>query len=333
VAAGLYARPAQRGAPGMGNYIIRRFVGAILVLFLISIVVFRLVHWLPGDALLVKLGEAGRIPPDRVAAARKEMGIDRPLVVQYTSWLGNIVRGNFGHSLIYENKSVLGLYRGGLPVTLELAALASIFALVVFIPIGVLSAVKQDTWLDYVTRVGAITGLAVPSFWLATLALLYGQLWFHWTPPLHYVSFATDPWANMQSFILPALILGFGVGAALTRITRSTVLESLRNDYVRTARAKGLRGGTVIVRHVLRNSLIPVVTVFGLSVAGLLGGQVIMEQIFGLPGIGGITLNAVQTRDYTLIQGGALMLGAVAVFMNLLVDVSYAFLDPRIRYS
>jgi len=317
----------------MANYIIRRTIGAIFVLFLVSIVVFRLVHWLPGDALMVKLGEAGHIPPDQLAVARKEMGIDRPLVVQYTSWLGNMARGDFGKSLIYNDKTVFGLYRSGLPVTLELAALASIIGLAVAIPVGVISAIKQDPWLDYVPRVAAISGLAVPGFWLATLALLYGQLWFHWTPPLRYVSFAHNPWANAQPFILPSLILGFALGAGLTRITRSTVLEALRNDFVRTARAKGLRSTTVIVRHVLRNALIPVVTFFGLSVAGLLGGQVIMEQIFGLPGIGSITLNAVLTRDYTLIQGGALMLGAVAVFMNLFVDLSYVFIDPRIRYS
>ncbi|MHB8577638.1 MAG: ABC transporter permease [Dehalococcoidia bacterium] len=317
----------------MTNYIVRRAIGAIVVLLLMSIVVFRLVHWLPGDALMVKLGEAGHIPPDQLAAARKEMGIDQPLVVQYTTWLSHMLRGDFGKSLIYNDKTVLGMYRSGLPVTIELALLASIIGIVVALPIGVLSAIKQDTWLDYVARVIAIAGLAVPGFWLATLALLYSQLWFHWTPPLHYVSFAHDPWSNAQTFIFPSLILGFGLGAALTRITRSTVLEALRNDYVRTARAKGLPGRTVVIRHVLRNSLIPVVTFFGLSVTTLLGGQVIMEQIFALPGLGGITLNAVLTRDYTLIQGGALMLGAVAVFMNLFVDLSYAFLDPRIKYA
>lgn len=317
----------------MTNYIIRRTAGAVFVLLIMSVVIFRLVHWLPGDVLLVKLGEGGRVAPAQMAQARKEMGLDRPLAVQYTSWLGNIVRGNFGHSLLYPNKSVLGLYGDGLPVTVELAALGLILALLIAIPVGVLSAVRQDTWLDYVSRVTAIAGLAVPSFWLGTLALLYGQLWFHWTPPLRYISFGRNPGSNMQMFLLPAVILGFGIGAGMTRITRSSVLEALRNDYVRTARAKGLRSGTVIVRHVLRNSLIPVTTVLGLQVAALLGGQVILEQLFSLPGIGLITLNGVLTRDYTVIQGGALMIGSVVVFMNLLVDVSYVFLDPRIRYA
>jgi peptide/nickel transport system permease protein len=173
----------------------------------------------------------------------------------------------------------------------------------------------------------------VPGFWLGTLSLLYGQLWFHWTPPLRYVSITQGLGDNFQAFVIPAVILGFGVGAGLTRITRSAVLEAMRNDYVRTARAKGLRSSTVIVRHVMRNSLIPVITVLGLSVATLLGGQVILEQLFGLPGVGLITLNGIFTRDYTVIQGGALLLGAVTVLANLLVDISYAFLDPRIRYS
>ncbi len=317
----------------MTNYIIRRIIAAIVVLFLMSIVVFRLVHWLPGDVLLVKLGQGGRISPDKLALARQELGIDRPLVVQYTSWLGGILRGDFGHSLLFPEKSVLGLYASGVPITLELAVLGMIIALLIAIPVGVLSAVKQDSWLDYVTRVAAITGLAVPNFWLGTLALLYFQLWFHWTPPLRYVAFTSSPGTNIESFILPGAILGFGVGAGLTRITRSSVLEALRNDYVRTARAKGLRSGTVIVRHVLRNSLIPVASVVGLSVSVLLGGQVILEQLFGLPGIGLITLNGVLTRDYTVIQGGALLLGSVTILMNLLVDVSYVWLDPRIRYS
>ncbi|HZQ35972.1 MAG TPA: ABC transporter permease [Dehalococcoidia bacterium] len=317
----------------MTNYLIRRTIAAVIVLFLLSIVVLRLVHWLPGDVLIVKLGQGGRISPDKLAEARKQLGIDRPLVVQYTTWLGHILRGDFGHSLLFPDRSVVSLYGSGLPITLELSLLGLIIALLIAIPVGVISAVQQDTWLDYVTRVAAILGLAVPGFWLGTLSLLYGQLWFHWTPPLRYVSFAQNPGSNIQTFILPSLILGFGVGAGLTRITRSSVLEALRNDYVRTARAKGLRSGTVIIRHVLRNSLIPVVTVLGLSVATLLGGQVILEQLFGLPGIGLITLNGVLTRDYTVIQGGALMLGAVTIFTNLIVDCSYAFLDPRIRYS
>jgi peptide/nickel transport system permease protein len=317
----------------MANYIIRRSLGAILVLFLMSIIVFRLVHWLPGDVLIVKLGQGGRISPAAMAQARKELGIDRPLVTQYTTWIGKVVRGDLGHSLLHTDRTVLGLYGDALPVTVELAVLSLFFALLMSIPIGVLSAVKQDTPLDYVTRVGAILGLALPSFWIATLAVLYGQMWFHWTPPLHYAPLLDDPGKNAQLFIMPAIILGFGIGAGLTRLTRSTVLETLRNDYIRTARAKGLRSSTVIVRHVLRNSLIPIVTVIGLSVAALLGGQVILEQVFGLPGIGLVTLSGVVTRDYPVIQAGALILGAISIFINLIVDVSYAFLDPRIHYT
>jgi peptide/nickel transport system permease protein len=314
------------------NYIIRRILGAIVVLFLMSIVVFRLVHWLPGDALLVKLGDAGRIPPDKLEEARAEMGIDRPLTEQYLTWLSGIVRGDFGRSLIWD-ESVGQRILDGLPITLELAILASAVALLVAIPVGVLSALKQDTPIDYVARVLAILGLAVPNFWLATMLLLYLTLWFGWTPPLRYTPFWDDPWTNLQTFALPSLVLGFTLGASLTRMTRSTVLEVMRNDYIRTARSKGLRDRIVIGRHVLKNAMIPVITIFGLQFTGLLGGSVIMESLFSLPGVGGITLQAVQQRDYTQIQGNALLFGAIALFINVLVDVSYAWFDPRIRYS
>jgi peptide/nickel transport system permease protein len=314
------------------NYLIRRLIGSVVVLFLMSIVVFRLVHWLPGDALLVKLGEAGRIPPEKMAEARAELGIDRPLVVQYTDWLGGVVRGDLGNSLIWE-ESVWERIQEGLPITIELALLSSVIALLIAVPVGVLSALKQDTVIDYVARVLAILGLAVPGFWLATLVVLYSTLWFEWTPPLQYTPFWEDPWTNLQTFIVPAIVLGFGLGAALTRMTRSTVLEVLRNDYIRTARAKGLRDRIVIGRHVLKNAMIPVVTIFGLQFTGLLGGSVIMESLFSLPGVGGVTLQAVQQRDYTQIQGNALFLGAIAVLLNVVVDLSYAWLDPRIRYS
>jgi peptide/nickel transport system permease protein len=315
------------------SYIIRRLIGALFVLFLMSIVVFRLVHWLPGDALLVKLGEAGRLPPEQLAEARAEMGIDRPLVVQYASWLGDLLRADLGRSLIFDDQSVAQRIRQGLPITLELAVLSSIIAIVIAVPIGILSAVRQDTIIDQVVRVFAIGGLAIPSFWLATVVVIYSTLSLGWTPPLRYTSFFESPSQNLQTMILPAAVLGYGLAAVLTRMMRSTVLEVLRNDYVRTARAKGLNSRVVISRHVLKNALIPVVTIFGLQFTNLLGGSVVMESLFSLPGIGGITLQAVQQRDYTQIQGNALFLGTVAVLMNLLVDISYAWLDPRIRYG
>jgi|DewCreStandDraft_2_1066082.scaffolds.fasta_scaffold00142_89 peptide/nickel transport system permease protein len=316
----------------MTAYIVRRLFAALFVLLLMSFVVFRLVRWLPGDALLVKLGEAGRIPPDKMEAARKEMGIDRPFMVQYASWLSRAIRGDLGRSLIWD-EGVATRLRKGVPITLELAILSSAVAITIALPIGILSAVKQDTLLDYIARVVAITGLAVPSFWLATVALLYLTLWFGWTPPLRYTPFFDDPITNLKTFILPSLILGFSLGASLTRMTRSTVLEVLRNDYVRTARAKGLQDRIVIARHVLKNALIPVVTIFGLQVTNLLGGSVIMESLFSFPGIGGVTLQAVSQRDYTQIQGNVLFLGTIALMMNVLVDISYAWLDPRIRYA
>ncbi len=191
----------------MTQYVIRRLIGALVVLFIMSVVVFRLVHWLPGDALLVKLGESGRITPERMAQAREELGIDRPLPVQYLNWLSGVLRGDLGNSLIFDKQSVISRIRGGLPITLELALIASVVALLIAIPVGVLSAVKQDTPVDYFFRVLSIVGLAIPSFWLATLALLYFTLWFGWTPPLRYTPFWEDPWSNIQTFILPGLIL------------------------------------------------------------------------------------------------------------------------------
>ena len=316
----------------MVNYIIRRLLGAVLVLFMMSLVVFRLVHWLPGDALMVKLGEAGRIAPDKLQAARAELGIDRPLHEQYLTWLGGVVRGDLGRSLIWD-ASVASRIREGLPITIELAIIASAVALVIAIPVGVLCAVKQDTPIDYVFRFFSVAGLAIPNYWLAVMALLYFTLWFGWTPPLKYTPFWSDPITNLKTFALPGVILGIGLGASLTRITRSTVLEILRIDFVRTARAKGLAENSVLTRHVMRNALIPIVTLFGLQFTGLLGGSVIMESFFALPGLGGVTVQAVSQRDYTQIQGNALFIGAIAVLMNILVDVSYAWLDPRIRYS
>lgn len=316
----------------MTGYILRRLLAALLVLVIMSFIVFRLVRWLPGDALLVKLGEAGRVPPDKIEAARREMGIDRPFMVQYVSWLSGVVRGDLGRSLIWD-QSVASRIRKSIPITVELAVLASTVALAIALPVGILSAVKQDSIIDYVARVIAITGLAVPSFWLATVALLYLTLWFGWTPPLRYTSILDDPFTNLKTFVLPSLILGFSLGASLTRMTRSTVLEVLRNDFVRTARAKGLQERIVIARHVLKNAMIPVITIFGLQVTNLLGGSLIMESLFSLPGIGGVTLLAISQRDYTQIQGNVLFLGTIALMMNVIVDISYAWLDPRIRYA
>jgi peptide/nickel transport system permease protein len=313
-------------------YLVRRLLGALIVLFGVSLLVFALIHSLPGDTLIAKLGETGRLKPEQLAAARHEMGLDRPLPVQYFTWLGGVVQGDLGESLIWDGQTVAGRILNALPVSLELAVIASAVALVIAIPLGVLSAVKQDTLIDQAIRLATITGLAVPSFWLGTLTILYLGIWFRYLPPLQYTPIWEDPWANLQQFYIPGILLGYNLSAVLTRMTRSTVLEVLRHDYVRTARAKGLVQRTVLARHVLKNAIIPVVTIFGNQFAFLLGGTVIMEVLFALPGLGRQTLDAILQRDYPQVQGNALLFGTIVVLTNILVDLSYAYLDPRIRY-
>lgn len=317
----------------MAAYLIRRLMAAIVVLFGVSLIVFMLVHSLPGDTLIAKLGETGRLKPEQIEQARRDLGIDRPLPVQYLSWLGGVLRGDLGDSLIWDGQSVAGNIADALPISFELAVIASLVALVIAIPLGVLSAVKQDTVIDQAIRLVTITGLAVPSFWLGTVVIIYLGIWFSYLPPLQYTPIWEDPSANLQQFYIPGLLLGYNLSATLTRMTRSTVLEVLRHDYVRTARAKGLMHRTVLARHVLKNALIPVVTIFGNQFAFLLGGTVIMEVLFALPGLGRQTLDAVLQRDYTQIQGNALLFGTFVVVTNILVDLSYAYLDPRIRYG
>lgn len=316
----------------MVAYLIRRLLAAIVVLFGVSLLVFALIHSLPGDTLIAKLGETGRLTPEQLAAAREEMGLDRPLPVQYVTWLGGVLRGDLGDSLIWDGQTVGERILQAIPVSFELAIIASIVALALAIPLGILSAVKQDTIIDQVIRLATITGLAVPSFWLGTLVILYLTLWFGYLPPLQYTPIWEDPRANLEQFYIPGILLGYNLSATLTRMTRSTVLEVLRHDYVRTARAKGLMQRTVLVRHVLKNAVIPVVTIFGNQFAFLLGGTVVMEVLFALPGLGRQTLDAILQRDYPQVQGNALLFGAFVVLMNILVDLSYAYLDPRIRY-
>ena len=316
----------------MTAYLLRRLLAALVVLLGVSVIVFMMIHLLPGDTLIAKLGETGRLKPDQVAAARHQMHLDRPLPVQYLTWLGDAVHGDLGNSLIWEGQSVGGRITDTLPVSIELAVIAAVVALVIAIPLGILAAVKQDTIVDQLIRVITVTGLAVPSFWLGTVVIIYLGIWFHYLPPLHYTRIWKDPLQNIQQFYIPGLLLGYNLSAILTRMTRSTVLEVLRQDYVRTARAKGLMRRTILAKHVLKNSLIPVVTIFGNQFAFLLGGTVIMEVLFALPGLGRQTFDAVLQRDYPQIQGNTLLFGVFVVAGNIIVDLIYPYLDPRIRY-
>jgi peptide/nickel transport system permease protein len=315
----------------MQKYVARRLMLAVPVLLLSSLIVFGLMRVMPGDALTLLMGESGNVGERELAKLRKDLGLDRPYHEQYAIWLWQMVSLDPGHS-IFTNEPISVSLKKAIPVTIELAALAMVIGLIVEVPIGVLSATRQDTPTDYVGRVVAVSGLSLPDFWLATLVITFAAIWFHWIPPIGYVSFWESPWRNLQQFLLPAAVLGFRLAAATMRMTRSTVLEVLREDYVRTAWAKGLAGRIVVYKHALKNALIPVVTIVGGQLGTLLAGTVIVETIFALPGMGRLTVEAILFRDYPVVQTNVMLVAGTLVALNLMVDLTYAWLDPRIRY-
>jgi peptide/nickel transport system permease protein len=315
----------------MRTYIARRVVQGLLVLWLVSFAVFSLVRILPGDAVLMQLDAAAAPTPEQLARARQELGLDRPFLEQYRTWMSGVAHGDLGRSLITRRPVTQELAKR-ISLTSHLAVMSMIVALLIALPIGVLAAVRQDTPADYVGRLGAILGLSLPDFWLATVAITFLAIWFHWIPPIGFAPIWQDPARNLSQLLIPAVIIGARLAAVSMRMTRSSLLEVLRQDYVVTARAKGARERTVIVRHALKNAFIPVVTIIGQQFSVLLGGTVIVEFIFLQPGVGSLLLDAVLLRDYTIIQGAVLFFAVVIVAMNLLVDLSYSWLDPRIRY-
>ena len=315
----------------MYKYVARRLMLAIPVLLLSSLIVFGLMRVMPGDALIALMGESGNVGERELAKLRKDLGLDKPYYQQYALWLWQMVSLNPGDS-IFTNEPIGVSLRKSIPVTLELATLAMILGLLIAIPVGVLSATRQDTPSDYAGRVVAVTGLSMPDFWLGTLVITFAAIWFHWIPPIGYTSFWESPGRNLQQFMLPAAVLGYRLSSATMRMTRSTVLEVLREDYVRTAWAKGLAGRIVVYKHALKNALIPVVTIVGGQMGTLLAGTVIVETIFALPGMGRLTVEAILYRDYPVVQTNVMLVAATLVTLNLIVDLTYAWLDPRIRY-
>jgi len=315
----------------MRTYVARRIAQGLLVLWLVSLLIFSLVRILPGDAVIMQLDQAAAPTPDVLKRARQELGLDRPFLAQYRTWMANAVQGDLGRSLITRRPVTQELVKR-ISLTTHLAVLSLLVALLIALPIGVLSAVRQDTASDYVGRLFAILGLSLPDFWLATVVITFLAIWFQWLPPIGFSPLWQDPARCLSQLLIPALIIGARLAAVSMRMTRSSLLEVLGQDYVRTARAKGARERAVIVRHALKNAFIPVVTVIGQQFSVLLGGTVIVEVIFLQPGVGSLMLDAVLLRDYTLIQGAVLFFAAVIVVTNLLVDLSYAWLDPRIRY-
>jgi peptide/nickel transport system permease protein len=316
----------------MYKYVFRRLLLSVPVLLLSSLIVFGLMRVMPGDALTALMAESGNVSAKDLQKIRMGLGLDLPYYEQYGLWLWQMVTFNPGYS-IFTNEPIAVALKKAIPVTLELAALAIILGLTIAIPIGVLSATRQDTAPDYVGRVVAVSGLSIPDFWLGTLVITFAAIWFHWIPPIGYVSLWDSPWRNLQQFLLPAAILGFRLSAATMRMTRSTVLEVLREDYVRTAWAKGLAGRIVVYKHALKNALIPVITIVGGQLGVLLAGTVVVETIFALPGMGRLTVEAILYRDYPIVQTNVMLVAATLVTLNLVVDLAYAWLDPRIRYS
>lgn len=316
----------------MWSYILRRSLLSVLVLLMVSIGVFSIVRMLPGDAVILSLDEFSSLTPEGLAQARHELGIDRPFINQYGTWIWGVLHADLGKSLV-TRRSVTEELSNRVVLTLHLAIMAMIVGLVIAIPIGIISAVRQDTPADYGGRLFAILGLSLPDFWMAVVVITFMTIVFQWFPPRGFEPIWIDPWKNIQQLFLPALIIGSRFSAVVMRMTRSSLLEVLREDYIRTAWAKGMGERTVIVRHALKNALIPVVTVIGQQFSLLIGGTVIVEFVFLLPGVGSLTLDAVFLRDYTMIQGAVLFFATVMVFMNLLVDLSYAWFDPRIRFS
>jgi peptide/nickel transport system permease protein len=318
----------------MSRYLARRLLATVPVLLTVSIIVFVIMRVAPGDvAQMILSGESGSgASQEEVAQLRQKLGLDRPWLVQYAAFVAGLLRFDPGNSL-WTSQPILAELGQRIPVTLELAVLAVLISWAIALPTGILSAVFQDRWVDYVFRVVSVAGLALPVFWTGTLLLLLLAQHLHWMPPLGYVSPTDNPRVNLQQFIWPALIIGYATAAILSRITRSAMLEVLREDYVRTARAKGVRGASVVVRHVLRNALAPIVTLSAVQMGNLLGGAVISETIFTLPGVGRFLVDAILHRDYPVVQTIVVLFATVVVLLNLLTDVLYAWFDPRTRYA
>ncbi len=315
----------------MWGYVARRALQGVLVLWLVTGLIFSLVRILPGDAILMQLDQAAAPTPEVLARARQELGLDRPLLQQYRIWIGGVLQGDLGRSLTTRRPVTQELLKR-ISLTCHLAVLSMGIGLLLALPIGILSAVRQDTTTDYVGRFIAVLGLSLPDFWLATVAITFLAIWVGWIPPIGFAPIWTDPGRNLSQLLIPATIIGARLAAVSMRMTRSSLLEVLRQDYIRTARAKGRRERGVVLGHALKNALVPVITVLGQQFSVLLGGTVIVEVIFLQPGVGSLMLDAVQLRDYTVIQGAVLFFAAVTVVVNLLIDMSYAWLDPRIRY-
>ncbi len=323
----------------MKTYIAKRTLLFIPTMFLVTVAVFVIMRIVPGDPALMILGEgeegaADNLTVEKLEKLRAKLGTDRPIYVQYGSWVGNMFKGDLGQSYFYEGKPEVTFYlKDRIPTTVELTLMSLVLASIVAVPLGVLSAIKQDSVSDYAARIITLLGIALPNFWVAVMTIFFLVLLFQWAPPLAYEKVWDNPWTNFQQLIFPAIALGTSNMAFIARITRSAMLEVLREDYIRTARSKGLAERVVVYRHALRNALLPVVTLFGFELGRLISGTVIIETIFLVPGMGKLLIDSIGNRDYPMIQAVVLMIAITVLVMNLFADLLYAWLDPRIRYS
>ncbi len=317
----------------MLTYILRRLILVIPTLIGVAVAVFFLIRVMPGDVVVVKLrADGAQVTEDAIQAERKRLGLDKPLALQFADYMWGLARLDLGKSL-WTGESVAKEIAIRFPVSFQVSIMATLIAVLIAVPLGTLSAVYRDTWIDNVIRVLAVSGLAIPGFWLGMLIILGLLAFFNWLPKIGYVSIFEDPITNLSALIWPALSVGYRYAAVVTRMMRSALLEVMREDYIRTARAKGVFQKLVVRRHAVRNALLPVVTVVGLEFAFLIGGLVVTEQVFNLNGIGKLFVDAATRGDFTLIQGLVLLIATIFVIVNLIVDVIYAFLDPRIRLN
>jgi len=325
----------------MRAYIIRRLLLVIPTLFVVSLVIYILIQLVPGDVIDAMRVSGGDIPADR-ALLERQLGLDAPAFIQYGRWMGflpqmdgsfsGVFQGNLGWSF-FQRQPVLKLVGMAGPITLELALMALIISQLIALPIGIYSALRQDKWGDYIGRSVAILCISVPDFWLATLIIIFPAIWWDYMPPIMLIKFTDDPIGNLRMFIIPAIILGMAFAGIIMRMTRTMMLEVLRQDYIRTAWAKGLRERVVVMRHTLKNALIPVVSTIGVQVPFLIGGTVIIEQIFCLPGMGRLVINALISRDKFLVCGIVLIFALLLTLVNLVIDLTYGFLDPRVHFK
>jgi peptide/nickel transport system permease protein len=314
----------------MRGTLVRQVLSALAAALALTVLVFALIRLIPGDAITLWIGQEGSMPPQVQETLRRMFGLTDPMYQQYLRWLGDLLRGDLGYSF-RSRLPVAPLLLQAAPYTVELALGATLVSTLVAVPLGVLSAVRRNSWLDVLARLLALIGLSMPTFWIGVLLILLSSAAFHWLPSLAYVGFFQDPWQNVQQLFMPCLTLALPLMGVVMRMTRSSVLEVLGQDYVRTARAKGIASRRVLVRHALPNAAIPIVTVVGIQLGQLLGGAVIVEQIFSVPGLGTALISSIAQRDYPVVQGAILITGLSFILIQLLVDISYSYLDPRIQ--